>query len=108
MPLYNFKPPNDVLYVKALTGIFMSRENPTGITEKESYMLAHIKRLFREHNTEQLNQEIRKKLRIAFSVKEQSLHNMISTLKKKKLLTKDNRLHKILRDDATIKIIQGD
>lgn len=106
MPAYTFKPPNDYMYIRALTGIFISSQNPAGITEKEAQLLARIRELFTLHRTEQLNQEIRKKLRMELDIKEQSLHNMISILKKKKLITKDNGLHKILKTDATIRIIQ--
>jgi hypothetical protein len=107
MPVYTFKPPHDIPYVRSLSGIFISKDNPTGITEREVLLLARIRELFREHRTETLNTEIRKKLRVGFGIKEQSLHNVISTLKKKKLITGENQLHKILRDDATIKIIQN-
>jgi hypothetical protein len=94
------------MYIRALTGIFISKSNPMGITEKEALILARMRDLFQEHRTEQLNQEIRKKLRMEFNLKTQSLHNMIAILRKKKLITQDNKLHKILRPDANIKIIQ--
>jgi hypothetical protein len=86
-------------FVRSLSGLFMTKENPLGLTPKECTVVAVLLSVVG-------NEEITKEHRIEVSNQlNQSLQvttNYISKFKKKKVVTEQNRLHIIFFTKITI------
>lgn len=85
--------------IRALSGLFITKDNPNGLSNKECTVLAVLLSLIG-------NQEITKETKILLSNQlNQSLQvtvNYINKFKLKGVIGQDNKLHKILFKKVTI------
>jgi len=95
-------------YVTAISGVFITAANPSGLTVREREVVAVLLDLI---DDEKINPRIQKvKWQIfkkAVNLKTQSMSNMMRVLKNKKAVFLDNgyyTLHPILRKDKSLVI----
>lgn len=94
------KPPNPPSFVRSLAGLFISKDNPHGITPKEFKVLDLLYSIVgKEKITNKHKEIISIKLNQGFQV----TVNYVNKLKRKRVITKDGRLHSLFfKDSITI------
>lgn len=85
------KPPSLISFVRSLSGFFITKDNPNGITAKEMEFICHlIEHAGNNEITDKAKQEISTKINQGFQV----TTNYINKLRKKKVI-EGNRLNRL-------------
>lgn len=81
-------------YVRCLSGLFISKENPSGLSPKECTILAALCFILKD-NKREINKEVKVELANLTNHNVQVITNYINKFKKKRAITKNNTLHPI-------------
>lgn len=84
-------------YLKAISGLFITKDNPAGFTPKELDMLELLIFLLDEEKSTTVTANIKRKMAEVSNHPLQVITNYIKKLRDKKALTPDNKLHRFLR-----------
>jgi DNA-binding response OmpR family regulator len=85
-------------YLQGISGLFISPENPGGLTPKELDILAILIRVSKSKNTHQLSSDVKSKAAELTNHSKQVITNYIKRLRDKKVITADNTIHPLLRE----------
>lgn len=89
-------------YLQAISGMFASKQHPGGLTPKELDVLVTL--LFVVGKEDLITKEVKEKVSSLTSHPIQVITNYVKRLRDKGAITKDNRLHKLIRaSEVTIK-----
>ena len=90
-------------YLQGISGLFITPDNPQGLTPKELDILTVLIVSMNEQDVKVLNTDVRSRAGELTNHSKQVITNYIKRLRDKKAITKDNTLHPILRGiDVTI------
>lgn len=96
---YTVQPKSFGGLVRGLSGLFMTRENPQGLTPKECTVLATLLSVVKDKKiTKEMKVEVSNQLNQSLQV----TTNYISKFKKKQVITDKNHLHPIFFNKVTI------
>ena len=93
---------NPSSYVRAVSGLLISKDSPNGLTPKEIKMIALIMK-YSEYG--EITSEVREKIAEDMSLKKQALYNAMATLRSKGAIS-ENSLSKLFTSES-ITIEQG-
>lgn len=97
------KPKSTGGFVRAVSGLFISKENPQGLTPKECTILAALIFILLSQADKTITKEVRNQLGNMTNHSHQVVTNYINKLKQKGVITEANRLHEVLtRERITI------
>lgn len=82
--------------VRSLSGLFITKENPSGLSPKECMVLAMLLFLVKNTESKNITKEIKVQLSNQLNQSLQVTLNYINKFKKKNVVLKDNTLHPIL------------
>ncbi len=83
------KPTTLASFIKSLSGLFITKENPNGISPKELVVFVTLVHLVEDR----IDKEIKVKLSNQLNQSLQVSTNYVTKFKKKGLITKDNKIH---------------
>lgn len=90
------KPRTPGSFVRSISGFFITKENPLGLSPTELTVLAALYSLLLQNKKEVIDKATKEQVANAANTRLQVITNYISKFKKKGVVTKDNRLHPIL------------
>ena len=82
-------------FVRCLSGLFITKENPPGLTPTELTVLATLFAVLQQHKATTIDKEIRKELATAMNSGLQTAVNYVNKFKKKGVVLNNNTLHPI-------------
>ena len=82
-------------YVTAISGLFISKDFPSGLTAKEIVIFTVLWNVMEYRNENKITIEVKKQAAEILHISMQVLTNYMVKLRKKKLLTQDNMLNKV-------------
>jgi hypothetical protein len=91
-------------YVVAVSGVFMSTKNPTGLTPKEILLISTTIELMRNMGINVLTRGIRKELMKRLNLTSRNLYNTVWILKTKNAITSDDMLNPIFRIPVSLTV----
>lgn len=86
---------NTLEYVTAISGLFISKDNPGGLTKQEIKIFSLLIEEMRKEQETKLSTNTRKILAKKLNYSFQVMTNYITKFKNKRLLNKDKSLHPI-------------
>lgn len=89
------KPKTALAFVKAISGVFITKESPNGITNKEINLMAALLELYSSREVRTITTEDRVLLSNQLNQTVQVTTNYLNTLKKKGLLNEEFAPHPI-------------
>lgn len=89
-------------FVRSLSGLFITKDNPNGITPKECSILAVLFVALNETEKKVITKDVKVQLANATNHSIQVITNYVNTLKQKGVITKENKLHRIFYEDKII------
>ena len=85
-----------VAYVRAVSGLFITKNNPSGLTSKEIRIIA---KLMQHSSSGVVTFATRKRVMDELEIKQQHFYNSMTTLKSKGVLVNEE-LHRIFTSDS--------
>jgi hypothetical protein len=82
-------------FVRCLSGLFITKDNPGGLTPTELTITAAIYSILKTRKTFEIDKEVKLELANLNNSTFQVAVNYINKLKTKGVVTKDNRLHPV-------------
>lgn len=93
-------------YTRAISGLFISWEHPSGVTPKEITVFSVLWSMMLYYNESKITPRIKRNTADILKMELQILTNYIGKLKKKKLINKNNTLNDLFKDtNILIKLI---
>ena len=84
---------NCISYTLAVSGLFISKEHPSGVTPTEINIFSHLWYVMNYYNEKKITPRVKINTCNLLNMKSQVLINYIGRLKKKKLLNPDTSLN---------------
>jgi len=81
-------------YIRCISGLFITRSNPKGLTPTEINFVNLSYNVLTKLNQQEFTKEVREELANSMNTKTQVVTNYINTLKKKGVV-KENKLHPV-------------
>jgi hypothetical protein len=104
MTKYVNKEQNTARYIAAVSGLFITTDNPNGLTKKEMIMITVLIKQMELLNVNVITQSVRERTMEILQVDSRYLYNMISNLRRKRVITKDDTMHPFLRRGVIIEM----
>lgn len=95
---------NSLVFIRVLSGLFINKDNPNGLTNKEIQLLALIIMLMQKEGVNVITRLMRKDIRKEMNLSPRNLYNTISELKRKQALTRNDMLASVLRPPVSLTI----
>jgi len=89
------KPKSPGGFVRCLSGLFITKENPKGLTPAELTVVAALYSILKNTKEEVINRDVRLALANLNNFSFQVAVNYVNKLKSKGVVTADNKLHPI-------------
>lgn len=96
------KPKSLGVFVRSLSGLFITKTNPTGLTPKECIILAALIYVLDEKNTRIITKEIKEELANMTNHSLQVITNYINKFRIKDVVTSSNTINSIFYKDKII------
>lgn len=93
------KPNSFGAFIRSLSGLFITKNNPGGITPKECTILAALLHILSQKESNVVTKEVKEELANMTNHSMQVITNYINKFKKKGVLLKDSTPHSILTQD---------
>ena len=91
-------------FVRSISGIFMNKSNPNGITNKECTLIAQLIFILSEKSTTVVDRQVKIELANMTNHNLQVITNYIGKFKNKGIILEDNKIHPLfLETEITIK-----
>jgi hypothetical protein len=85
-------------YIQGVSGLFISKDNPSGLTPKEIDILTAIVFVLAEERSHVIIASTKEKVATLTNHPVQVITNYIKKLRDKRVLSQNNELHKLLRE----------
>ena len=104
MTKYIKKEQNTARYIASISGLFITPNNPGGLTKKEMIMITVLIRQMELLGVNVITQSVRERTMDVLQIDKRYLYNMISNLRNKKVITNDDTLHPFLKRGVVIEL----
>ena len=85
-------------YTRAISGLFISREHPSGVTPKEISVFSLLWSMMIYYEEDKITPRVKRNTADMLKMELQILTNYVGKLKKKRLINKDNTLNNLFKD----------
>lgn len=82
-------------FVRILSGFFITKDNLNGLTANDIQFICKVLQTLKDSNEELITKQVKINLAELSNTKLQVIMNYVNRLKKKKVITEDDRLHSI-------------
>lgn len=89
-------------YLQGVSGLFITKDNPGGLTPKELDILTALIFILEEESTVTITAEVKSQVASMTNHPIQVITNYVKKLRDKNVLTKNNTLHPVLKDTSVI------
>lgn len=89
------KPKSLGAFVRAVSGLFITKNNPSGLTPKECTLIAVLIFILKQQGRTIVTKEIKEELANTTNHNFQVVTNYIAKLKSKGVINEDNKLHDV-------------
>lgn len=89
-------------YIRCISGLFMTKDNPNGLSPKECTILAQIVFILKQQGKDTIDKEVKQELSNINNHTLQVSTNYVNKLKRKNTITKDNKLHQVFNHTKMI------
>ena len=80
-------------YVQAISGVFITQDNPTGLSPREMDVLTALLFYADKNKSEYITTHIKKEASISLGHNMQVITNYLQKFRQKKVISTDNKLH---------------
>ena len=94
--IFRIKVKDRTSYLRAISGVFRTGDNPHGITNKEIEVLSVILYVMGIEEVSHVTSSVREQVAVLSGMSRQMVGNYLSKFREKQLFTQDNKPHSLL------------